>query len=128
MLVHVRERHPRADFRTLQRDVDRIFRSFWSDAGTRAGVGFEVVPDRDGVTVRADVPGVDPAAITIAVDGRVLTVSGEREGRGKFTRTFHLADDLDTEAIDAQCRNGVLTLRVPKVPAAKPRQIEIKTS
>jgi HSP20 family molecular chaperone IbpA len=128
MLVHVRERRPRADFTTLERDVDRIFRSMWSDPTVPAGVGFDVVQDAEGVTVHADVPGVEPSAINIAVDGRALTISGDRDGRGKFTRTFHLSDDLDTEAIDAQHRNGVLTLRVPKVPAAKPRQIEVKTS
>ena len=128
MLVHVRERSPRTDFSTVQRDVDRIFRSFWSDTDALAGAGFDVVPDPDGVTVRADVPGVEPSAINIAVDGRALTISGEREGRGKFARTFHLSDDLDTEAIDAQCRNGVLTLRLSKSAAAKPRQIEVKTS
>lgn len=127
MLV-VRERYPRTSANALQRDVDRVFRSFWSDLGTSSPVGFDVVPDAEGVTLNADVPGVEPSAINIAVDGRTLTISGEREGRGKFTHSFTLSDDLDTEAIDAQCRNGVLTLRVSKLPAAKPRQIEVKAS
>lgn len=128
MLVHVGERRPRTDFTTLERDVDRIFRSLWADPTVPAGVGFDVVQDGDGVTVHADVPGVEPSAINIAVDGHTLTISGERSGRGEFSRTFRLSDDLDTQAINAECRNGVLTLRVPKRPEAKPRQIEVKSS
>ena len=125
MLVHVRGRRPSADLTTLERDVDRIFRSFWND---RSVPGFEVTPDKDGVTIVADVPGVEPAAINIAVDGRTLTISGERTGRGKFSRTLYLSEDLNSEAIQAECKNGVLTVRVPKLPEAKPRQIEVKSS
>ena len=145
MLVHVRARRPRADFATLERDVDRIFRSSWSDRevpSRSASFGFEVTPDKDGITVRAEVPGVEPSAIAVGVDGRTLTISGERtnaersEGTyhlrerhsGTFSHTFHLSDDLDPEAITAECRNGVLTLHVAKRPEAKPRQIEVKTS
>ncbi len=125
MLVHVRGRRPSADLTALERDVDRIFRSFWNDPSVP---GFEVTPDNDGVTVVADVPGVEPAAINIAVEGRALTISGERASRGKFSRTFQLSDDLNSEAIDAECRNGVLTVRIPKLPEAKPRQIDVKVS
>jgi HSP20 family protein len=143
MLVQVRERPPRADSSGLEREVDRIFRSFWADgsAPARARSAFAVTPDKDGVTIRAEVPGVEPSAINIAVEGRTLTVSGERtapprEGTyrvrersaGKFSHTFYLTDDLDPDAIDAQCHNGVLTIRVPKSPEAKPRQIEVKSS
>jgi len=145
MLVHVRERHPRDDFSGLERDVDRIFRSFWSELGVparSASFGYAVTPDAEGVTLRAEVPGVEPSAINIAVDGRTLTISGERTGEkrtdgqyrlrersyGKFSRTFDLTDDLDANAIDASCREGVLTMRIPKRPEAKPRQIEVKTS
>jgi len=125
MLVHVRGRRPSADLTALERDVDRIFRSFWDE---RSVPGFTVTPDKDGVTVVADVPGVEPAAISIAVDGRALTISGERAGRGKFSRTLYLSEDLNSEAIEAECKNGVLTVRVPKLPEAKPRQIEVKVS
>jgi HSP20 family protein len=145
MLVHVRERQPRDVFWTLDRDVDRLFRSFWSDVGVQprgASFRYEITPDAEGATIRAEVPGVAPAAIKIAVDGRTLTISGERteekrtEGRyrvrernyGKFSRSFELTDDLDGNAIDASCRDGVLTVRIPKRPEAKPRQIEVKTS
>jgi HSP20 family protein len=138
MLVHVRKR-PRFDFATLERDVDRIFRGFSSERGVPASYGFNVTPDENGVTVRADVPGVEPSAINVAVNGRALTISGARsmEKRGdgaqehssvKFSRTLYLSEDLDSQAIDAECRNGVLTLRIAKRPEAKPRQIEVTSS
>ena len=145
MLVHVHERNPRDLFWSLEHDVDRLFRSFWSDLGAPARTAsfrFEVTPDADGVTIRADVPGMEPSAIKIAVDGRTLTISGERseekrsEGRyrvrerqfGQFSRSFELTNDLDASTIDASCRDGVLSVRIARLPEAKPRQIEVKAS
>jgi len=145
MLVHVRERRPRADVWNLEHDVDRLFRGFFSDWGvpTRSDAfGFDVTPDDGGVTVRAEIPGVDPSAIQVAVNDRALTISGERSTEqrrdgayrlnersyGKFSRTFNLSDTLDAGAIDAQCANGVLTVRIPKRPETQPRQIEVKAS
>lgn len=137
MFVTLHKR-PRLDFATLERDVDRILQS-WSDQSVPVDYGFTVTPDENGVTVRADVPGVEPSAIHVAVNGRALTISGERNSEkhdddareyryGKFSRTFQLSEDLDTGSIDAECRNGVLTLRIAKRPEAKPRQIEVKSS
>jgi HSP20 family protein len=143
MFVHVRERRTRAPFARLERDVDRILRDFWSDWGTTVSdFKCDVAPDSDGVTIRADVPGVPASAINVAVDGRTLTISGERAAEsendraylvrerrsGTFSRTFYLADDLDSGGVEAECRDGVLSLRIPKRPEAKPRQIEVKSN
>ena len=144
MLTRVRE-HPLFDFWGLDADVDRIFGSVFAegDFPTRsASFGFEVTPEQDKVLIRAEVPGVDPSAIKIAVNDHVLTISGERspaqptEARyhlrersyGAFSRSFYLSDDLDTAAIAAECRDGILTVRVPKRPEAQPRQIEVQSS
>jgi len=145
MLTRVREHRPLFDFWGLENDVDRIFGSVLAEGNlpTRsASFGFEVTPEKDKVVIRAEVPGVDPSAIKISVNDDVLTVSGERsaqkhsEGRyhlrersyGTFSRSFHLSEELDSSAIDAECRNGVLTVRVPKRPETQPRQIAVKTS
>jgi len=144
MFVHVRERRPRANFWSLDREIDRIFRDFFSDSSvpTRADSRVALTQEKDGVTLRAEVPGVDPAAVKIAVDGRTLTISSERtdpersegsyrlrEARAEsFSHTFRLNDTLDVDAITADCRNGILTVRIPKRAAAQPRQIEVKTS
>lgn len=145
MLTQVREHRPLFDFWGLENDVDRIFGSVLAEGNlpTRsASFGFEVTPEKDKVVIRAEVPGVDPSAIKISVNDDVLTVSGERaaqkrsEGRyhlrersyGTFSRSFHLSEELDSSAIEAECRNGVLTVRVPKRPETQPRQIAVKTS
>lgn len=142
MLV-VRHRRPTPTW-NLEREVDSIFqRAFGLDwPSAPAGSAFEVLPDADGVTVRAELPGVDPAAVAITVEGRALTISAERKGEehqsgayrlrerayGQFSRTLRLADDLDADNISADAKHGVLTVRIPKRAEAKPRQIEVKVA
>lgn len=133
MMLHVHGHRASAGF-PFERELDRFLRGYptaTSESGT-----FEVTRDTDGVTLRTDVPGVEPAAISVTVDGRMLkveaaraaepggTAQSERKPR-RFSHAFQLSDDLDTEAIQANCRLGVLTLRIPKRPEARPRQVEI---
>jgi HSP20 family protein len=52
-----------------------------------------------------------------------------RERRyGKFSRTIQLPRDLDPEKVRAELRNGLLTIRIPKLASAKPRQIEVQAA
>jgi HSP20 family molecular chaperone IbpA len=91
----------------------------------------------------ADLPGVDESSVDVSVDRDLLTVSAElaapdpgagpapahrEQELGRFERSFHLSGDLDTDAIEARMRDGVLELRVPKVEHAKPRRIEVSAS
>jgi HSP20 family protein len=96
----------------------------------------------DAALLRAEIPGVKPEDLSITVEGQQLTLSGERRPPdtanmacyrrerpwGKFSRSIRLPDDLDTERVEAQFRNGVLTLTVPVAAAAKPRQIAVKAA
>ena len=100
----------------------------------------DIVEDADGITVRADLPGVSREDVSIGVDGETLTLEarvtlGESSAMqpiyaeirvAQYKRSFVLSADLDTSKIDAAIRNGVLTLRVPKVERAKPRRITVK--
>ena len=100
----------------------------------------DIVEDADGITVRADLPGVSREDVSIGVDGETLTLEarvtlGESASMqpvyaeirvAQYKRSFVLSADLDTSKIDAAIRNGVLTLRVPKVERAKPRRIAVK--
>lgn len=145
MLVHVRDRRPARSAWSLQREVDDVFRrAFGFDVPSfaPAASALDVVPDADGVTVRAELPGVEPSAIAINVEGRTLTIKAERNAEkrengsyqlrerayGTFSHSFRLSDDLDAEAVSAEAKHGVLTLRIPKRAEAKPRQIEVKVS
>ena len=101
-----------------------------------------VFRSREGAVVRAELPGVRPEDVSVTIEGRHLTVSGERrppasEKRGfhrrerawgKFSRSVHLPEDLDLGKVEAQYRNGGLTMRVPVGEAAKPRQIDVKAA
>ena len=97
--------------------------------------------DKDNYYLRAELPGVKSDALDIQVAGRNLSVSGERvidtEGDGvryhrrereggKFSRIVGLPTDIDAEKVSAKMENGILTIRVPKAEAAKPKQIAVK--
>ena len=101
----------------------------------------DIIEDRDGITLRADLPGVSKEELSIGIDGDTLTIEGTvRLGESpsmeavyaevrvaQFKRSFVLGADLDSEKIDAAMKNGVLTLKVPKREQAKPRKIEVKS-
>ena len=101
----------------------------------------DIVEDQDGITVRADLPGVAKEDLAIDVDGDTLTITGsvslgETSGlqsvyaevrSPQYKRSFVLSRDLDTANVQASLANGVLTLRVPKSEQAKPRRVEIKS-
>ena len=91
--------------------------------------------------VRMDIPGMEAKEIDIQVNGNVLTVSGERkeerEEKGKtyhrversvgaFSRSITLPCVVKESAVDAQYKNGILTIKLPKTEEAKSRKITVK--
>ena len=100
----------------------------------------DIVEDGAGITLWADLPGVGREDLSIGVDGRTLTIEaplrlGEANAlvsvyaevrANHFRRSFELSSDLDTARIDAGLRDGVLTLRIPKLEQAKPRRIDVR--
>jgi len=126
------------------RDLDRLAQNLWSaDARRLNGVPMDAYRKGGHFIVHFDVPGVDPAGIELTVEKNVLTVSAERARQwgeeveevvvaerpvGSFSRQLFLGETLDTEHIEANCENGVLTLRIPVAEAAKPRKVEISQS
>ncbi len=100
----------------------------------------DIVETPDGITLRADMPGVARENLAIGVEGDTLTIEGAvnlgepaqmthvyAEVRvARYKRSFVLSRDLDTERIDASLRNGVLTLTIPKQERAKPRRITVQ--
>jgi len=94
------------------------------------------------VVITADLPGISKEDVKIELTGDSLTLSGERPHRaekregyhrlervhGTFYRAFTLATEVDIEKIKATFDNGVLTLKLPKSDAVKPKQITIDVS
>ena len=101
----------------------------------------DVLEEADAIRIMAEVPGVKPEDVKISVEGNVLTIQGtkqqvaeeqtERVHRyertyGAFERRFTLPAAVDAEHIKATCDSGVLTVTLPKVEKAKPRQIQVE--
>ncbi|MCF8110563.1 MAG: Hsp20/alpha crystallin family protein [Desulfobacteraceae bacterium] len=112
---------------------------------TRPGPVFtppvDICEDENGIKLMADMPGVKPDDVNIDVRENTLTLAGKVkpfEGAeetdlmieydiGLYYRQFTLPELVDQEKIDAQLKDGVLTLVLPKAEAAKPKKIEIKS-
>ena len=109
-------------------------------AGASVFPSLNIFDDQEGMVVRAEVPGIPADKINVSVESRRLTISGERptakrekgsyhrrERRyGEFARSVQLPEDMDAGRATAECRNGLLTVRIPKAAAAKPRQISVR--
>lgn len=99
----------------------------------------DILETEDALTVVMDMPGVSRDRVSIDLDQGVLTIEGGidteayRELRpvyteynlGNFSRRFSLSEEIDDSAITAQISDGVLTVRLPKAEAKKPRRIEV---
>jgi len=126
------------------RDLDRIASQLLGSAtGTWSHpnpMPMDAYRDKDQFVVRFDLPGVPPEAIDLDIERNVLTVKAERRPvetgehiemqvserpLGVFSRQLFLGETLDAEQISADYSAGVLTLRIPIAPNAKPRKIAI---
>jgi len=122
-------------------EFDRLFDRFMGGRGATTPATHPLLNVRDGddeVVVEAEVPGVDPAALTLSLDGDKLVLVGSRgtenenrgrseRWRGSFRREITLATPIDESRAEARFEDGVLTIRLPKSTAAAPRRIEILT-
>jgi len=98
----------------------------------------DVFETEDGFTVLADLPGVAPGDADIRFENGELTVHARRStghpqrGEGwefeatNYFRSFRLSDEIAADRIEAELKNGLLTLKLPKVEAVKPRRIAVK--
>jgi HSP20 family protein len=125
----------------LRRELDQSFETVARDASFTPPV--DIHEESNQFVVRADLPGVKPADIEITAEKGVLSLRGARhfeqkndEGHysrvervsGKFVRTFSLPENVQTDAIKAQFKDGVLELTIPKVAKAEPRKIEVQAA
>ena len=100
----------------------------------------DIYETADGFALVADLPGVSQENLEVSVTHNVLTIKGHAPlklpGKARYQefqpasvfRQFKLNSALDTEQVDAELKNGVLRLRIPKAKAAVARQIEIKVA
>lgn len=100
----------------------------------------DIVEQQGELLIVADMPGVSPERLDIQFEDGVLTIHGrvpprqaeppryllQEYGVGDFYRTFQVGEQIDAGRISAQYADGVLTLHLPKIEAAKPRKINVQ--
>jgi len=139
-------RDPTNELKNLQEDFNRFFgflprlfneegllRGSWSPA-------VDIYEDRDSITLEADLPGLKAGDFELSVENYTLTLRGERrfekksEGDnyhrversyGSFTRSFTLPPTVNVENLQAEFKDGVLRVTMPKREEVKPRQIQV---
>jgi HSP20 family protein len=130
---------------TLQEQINRLFNDAFERTEGESNLtawapAVDIAENEHGLTVKADLPGVDGKDLDIRVENNVLTIRGERKfekkvnednylrverAYGSFSRSFSLANTVNPEGIKADYQNGVLTLAIPKREEAKPKQIKV---
>jgi HSP20 family protein len=146
--------NPMRDLVDFEREFSKMFNSFENHFGISKSKEEEneyenavwmpltdIFEDKDMYTLKLDLPGIKKEDVKISfVDSR-LSISGERSQEsehkdskchriersfGKYYRSFNLPEHVQSEKINAEFKDGQLTISVPKAEAAKPKEIEIK--
>ena len=99
----------------------------------------DILETEQDLLIRADLPGVKPADVDVRFENGELTIHGRRNPTNAdkklslweyepahYHRAFRLSEDVAADKIEAELKNGVLTVRLPKAEAAKPRRITVK--
>ena len=129
----------------LQREMNRLF-----DSTSRGQVfsapnypAINIWTNDNGQLISAEMPGVHPDDIDIDVTGDALSISGDRKpdevakdaryhrrerSYGSFSRTIQLPFMVDTNKVEANFKNGILMISLPRAEADKPKKITIKSN
>jgi HSP20 family protein len=139
-------RRHRHELARLHSDIDDLFGNFFRGfdmpfLANKLWPALDVAEQDDAVVVRAEVPGCKAEDIDISFYGNTLTISGEKketeEEKGKgyfhvesaygsFRRDLTLPTEVDADKVDAVCKNGVLTITLPKAEKSKAIKVKVK--
>ena len=137
-LVHLNKRN-RNGLSRLHNEMDDLFDGFFRRldhpfAGYKAWPAIDVAEEKDSIVIRAEVPGCKADDIDISVYGNTLTISGEKKlseekkekgyyhvesTYGSFRRELTLPTDVDQSKVEATCKDGILSITLPKAASAK---------
>lgn len=129
----------------LRTEMDRLFSGFMPEAQEAFWPGrnqpaLNLWETEDTLHVECELPGVKGDQLDLSVIGDQLTIKIERPEMagngvtyhrrerpvGSFSRVLQLPLEVDADKVEAELQNGVLTLTLPKAPAARPRKINVK--
>ena len=129
--------------RNADNDFDTLFDTMFGDWGIRNSTypTVNVYEDSKAFYLEAALPGYTTEDVNIHVDKHVLHISSEKmtkkderkyivreRSNMKFDRAFSLPEGINEEAIEAEFKNGILTVTLPKLPAREPKKITVKVS
>jgi HSP20 family protein len=136
---------PTRELGDIQSEVNRLFDSFFGRP-SQVGVerawapGVDIFETEEDLVVSADLPGLNEKDIHLSITGDMLTIKGKRQWSpevtqdsfyrgerrlGKFERTVPLPIPVQSDQVKARYREGVLTVKLPKVEAMKSKEIKI---
>ncbi len=146
----------RTEMDALHRNIDRLFADAWGGsfapsllsetwATGKITPRLDVAENEKAFHVSVELPGMSDKDVAVTVDGRVLTIRGEKKEEkekkdketfrrerayGAFRRTIELPDDVDSAKIEAKFKDGVLTIDLPRTQQAQERvkQIPVKAA
>jgi HSP20 family protein len=127
----------------MDRLFERFFESPWAEMPALGDwtPALDMSEGKDAITVKAELPGVDPKEINISLEGDTLTIKGEKEQKkeekdershriersyGAFMRSISLPTPVDASKVTATFKDGVVTITLPKAPGAKGTTIPLK--
>lgn len=133
----------------LRDELDRLFETSFGElarAPQLLGVwnpAVDLYEDKDNVIVKVELPGMKREDIEVSLHAGALSISGERKSEGKFEeaetyrterfvgrfqQSLTLPAQVDAAKVNATYKDGVLSVTLPKVEEAKPKQIEVKVN
>jgi len=138
---------PFSNVLSLREAMDQLLRDsfvapFSALAQATSSLPVDVYETDDAFVVKAFMPGLTPDDLTISVEQQSVAIHGQPKAEavdgmqpvlqerriGAFTRTFTLPVPVEADKVQAELRNGVLSLTLPKSEAIKPRKIQVKSS
>jgi HSP20 family protein len=131
---------------SLRKEMDRVLDRFWDDEPQFPSIGewkplLDVTDNKDFLLVRVEIPGIEAKDVKISFQDQMLTIEGEKKvemeekderhykmerSYGTFVRSIRLPVAVDVNKVNAALKNGVLTIELPKMPAAKGTIIPVK--
>jgi HSP20 family protein len=138
-------RKPKNSLARLHSEMDDLFNAFFGDWPVyehKVWPSVDIANEENAVVVRAELPGCKPEDIDISVHGNTMSISGEKKHSeekkekgyyysesswGSFIREITLPSEVDTSRIDASCKDGVLTVTMPKAEKEKAVKVKVKS-
>jgi HSP20 family protein len=132
--------NPTNEFRAMEEVFESLFGAPNRHAPVASSLPVDITENGGSLFVKAAVPGVEPNELNVSIEKNVLTIRGEtrhesagenekvyrREvGYGAFARSIRLPEGLDLNGVDAEFKNGVVTISIPRLPEEQPKSIKI---